>query len=618
MTQNIYSLVRDVKENYENDDIDTVEGLSFNMYDTIRENEFLTSGHYLSGDYDENGDLKPFHDIITRILENQRTAEEIDTKDMDITTNDPDYYTRATLVSKWNQDWMAENNIDKFINDAIETRGKTGGLLVKVLEDSDNLTLEVGDWNSFSGDAADLDAGLKVFDHFYTPARLIEVATDGGWNMDAVHEAIELYAVADQDDDLKEQRETTGKYVLIREVSGVMEKQYMDEDADEHEYSYQMHYIAGAEFHTEADGERGTTLSSVELDASPYYFLPYKKRTTSGKTLGIGMTERGRHAQIQSNKGAQWGNNSMDLASIHILQSSSKNLKGKNVLKNMKTGTILKTDDGKSITGVDMSPDALNHLPNFMAGWQNQVDRATGTFAVATGEELPSGTPYRLGAILDQNAQSSFDLRRQEMAIFLNTIYTERVIPFFIKQMKSKDKLKLKFTPDELKKLDQDVSQYKADQAIIDKYLDGGFANIPPTMRLTVMDTEREQMMSEIDTELKKGRNRRTITNFPEGYWEQVADKLYVDIVGERRDKGTILESGTNLLMQYSQLRPLLLSDENARDIFNQLVETANFKPIDWAAAQPPEEQIQGQIEGEGAKPKSGLEEPSQLTAKPQ
>ena len=57
MIQNIYSLVREINTNYENDDIDAVEGLSFNMYDTIREIEFLTSGHYLSGDFDENGDL---------------------------------------------------------------------------------------------------------------------------------------------------------------------------------------------------------------------------------------------------------------------------------------------------------------------------------------------------------------------------------------------------------------------------------------------------------------------------------------------------------------------------------------------------------------------------------
>lgn len=621
MIQNIYSLAREIKDTFENDKIDTVEGLSFSHYDTNREVEFMTAGHYLSGDYDEDGDLKPFRDIVTRILENQRSAEEVDTKDMEIVTDEPEYYVRASIMSKFNQDWMNEVRMDKFHNDAIEVRGKVGGLLVKVMESVDDLELEVVDWNTFSGDAADLESGLKVISHFYTPADLINTAKERGWDMEAVKKSIDLYAESDQDDEMKAQRETTGKYILVREVSGTLERQYFDEDAEDFEYSYQVHYIAGSEFHGQENGteiEKGVTLHSVELEQDPYYYLPHKKRTTSGKTLGIGMVERSRHAQIATNKGAQNYDKAMDLASTHVLQSSSKNLKGKNVLKNMKTGTIVKTDDGKPISGVDMSPQSLAHLDAYLNGWQNQVDRATGTFAVATGEELPSGTPYRLGAILDQNAQSSFDLRREEYAIFLNRIYTERVIPWMIKKVKSKKELNLKFTPDEIKELDKDVAQYRADKEMIKKYLDGGYDNVPPVMKFAVMETEREEMMTKVDRELKRGKNRRTITDFPEGYWEQVADKLYVDITGERRDKGTMFESINNALMQYAQLRPLLEQDENARDMFNQILVTAKMKPLDFSKSAPVQ---QGEQPQQGGQPQSGktpVDNPDQLTAKPQ
>lgn len=613
MKYNIHELVRETRTAYQNDDIDTVEGLSFNMYERIVETEFLTSGHYQSGDYDENGDLKPFHDIITRIVENQRSAEEVDTKDMEITTDDPDYYVRASLISKFNQDWMDANYIDKFHNDAIETRGKHGGLLVKVTEEVDNIALEVVDWTSFAGDAVDLEGGIKVVDNFYTPAMLLERAEDMGWDIDACHRAIELYAEADQDDDYREQRETTGKYILVREVSGVFEKQYIDPEYEGKEYSYQMHYVAGSEFHSDAKGEAGVTLDKQELDDTPYYYLPYKKRTSAGKMLGIGMVERARHAQIATNVASQQYKYSLDMASTHVLQSSSKNLKGKNVLTNMKRGSILKVDDGKPISGVDMSPQALAHLQNYMAQWENQVDRATGTFAVATGEELPSGTPYRLGAILDQNAQSSFDLRREEYAIFINRIYKERIIPWMIRQLKKKKTLSLKFSPEELKKLDQDVSQYMADQELISLYLDGAFDDVPPAMRFAVMETRREEMMTGIDAELKKGKNRRKIGQFPDGYWSQVADKLYVDITGERRDKATMLESVNNVLMQYIQLKPQLDVDPNARKLFNQIVETAGLEPIDFSdgVATPPQQV-------DAPQGKAPIDKPQELTAKPQ
>ena len=598
MIQSIYSLARELKENYEIDKIDTVAGLSFNMYETLREIEFITSGHYISGDYDEYGDLKPFHDIITRILENQRTAEEVDTKDMQIATKDPEYFVRASLVSKWNQDWMDEEHIDQVINDAIETRGKNGGLLLKVTEDSEDLDIEVADWTTFSGDAADLENGLKMFNHFYTPAGLLDEAEERGWDIDMCKEAIELYAEANQNDDLRKQRETTGKYILVREISGVLEKQYMDENADEHEYSYQIHYIAGSEF-KDADGnDKGKTLKSVELEQSPYYYLPYKKRTSSGKMLGIGMVERGKHAQVNTNKAAQNYDKAMDLASTHVLQSASKNLKGKNVIKNMKSGTILKVDDGKPISGVDMSPRALQFLGNYMLGWQNQLDKATGTYGIATGDtkDMPADMTYHLGAIIDQNSQSPFDLRREEFAIFWNRIYKERVIPFFIKQLKKKDSLSLKFSPEELKLLDEDVTNYKADTKMVEDYFNGVYDNVPPVMRFATMEVDREEYKKQVDKELKRGKNRRTIDSFPDGYWDDVDKKLYVNITGERQNKTAFLTAIDDVLLQYLQYKPQLDADPNARKLFNQKVEAAGLEPIDFSEGAPsPDQQLQQQ-----------------------
>ena len=616
--KSIYEVVRDVKHDYEHEDIDSVEGLDFNMYERIVENEFLSNSRYMSGDTDDNGDLKPFHDIITRILENARTAEEVDTKDMEINTLDEDYYVRAELLSAYNQDWMVEKHIDKFHNDAIETRAKHGGLLVKVVETTDDIDLEIVDWTRFYGDAADLVNGIKVTDHYYTPSALIQKGEKMGWNMDAVRRVIKLYAEADQDDDYKEQRETTGKYVLVREIAGVLERSYMPEFADdeskEDEYSYQIHYVAGAEFHSEKGGEQGETLDSIELEQSPFYYLPYKKRTVSGQELGIGLVERARHSQIATNIAAQQYKYSLDMASTHVLQSASKNLKGKNVLTNMKRGTILKHDDGKPISGVDMSPQALAHLDRYMQGWQAQVDRATNTFAVATGEELPSGTPYRLGAILDQNAQSSFDLRREEYGIFINQIYQERIIPFFIRQIKKESTLSLKFTPERLKQIDKDTAQYQADKEIVSMYLNGEFDDVPPAMRFAVMDVRREELLAEVDGRLKRGRSRRKIGAFPKGYWDQVAGKVFVEITNERRNKGAVLESINNALMQYAKLKPLLEQDKNARDLFNKILISSNQEPLDFTESNPAAQGLPApQVQQEAA-----IDQPEEFAAKPQ
>lgn len=618
MQKSIYALAQDSATRYRNESsrMDVVEGLPFFMYETVREAEFLTSGHYMTGDYDENGDLKPFHDILTRLLENQRSAEEVDIADLEITTDDSDYYTRAMLISKFNQDWLYKNNISKFLNEAIEARGKYGGLLVKVIEAEDEFNLEVVDWNSFNGDAMDLRSGLKVINHFYTPSQLIEVAKERGWNMENVVAAIEMYSENNISDDNKEQKETIGDYILVREVSGDLPEVYLNEEADDYSYVHQIHYVAGTELRDEDGNSKGLTLFASELKQSPYYYLPYKKRNGSDRLLGIGVTERARHGQIQTNRAAQQYKRAMDFASTHVLQSASKNLKGKNVLTQMKTGSILMHDEGKPISGVDMSPQALQHLDRYLAVWQNQVDRATQTNAIATGagEQLPADMTYRLGAILNQNSQSSFDLRREEFDIFMNQIYTERIIPWMIKQIKKKSVLKLKFNAEELMKLDEDVSQYKADQAIIDNYFAGAYDNLPPMMKFVAMNEDKMFMMQGMQEQLKKQKSRRTITDFPDGYWEQVADKLYVSITNERKRRGVVAERVQNALMQYMQYKPLLDQDPEARSMFDNIMVASGLNPIDWTSTPPAQEQMNAP---RPPKEQSALENPDKLSAKP-
>ncbi len=619
--ETIFSKAQEVANNYRNSSSRTevVEGLDFQMYEHIKETEFLASGHYLSGDYDEDGNLKPFHDIITRLLENQRTAEEVDTADLELNTNDPDYYVRAQLLSKFNQDWLIDNNIGLFLNDAIETRGKYGGLLVKVIESDDFLDLEVVDWNSFNGDPLDIPHGLKVINHFYTPSKLIAIAQERGWDMNAVDKAIDLYAQSQIDDSLKEQREAQGDYVLVREVVGDLPTYMLnDSEEDDGTYTEQIHYIAGSEF-SDAEGRNlGVSFFKAELTQRLYYYLPYKKRGGKADMLGIGVVERAKHAQIQINRAAQQYKRAMDFASTHVLQSATKNLKGKNVITQMKSGSILQHDPNSPITSVDMSPQSLQHIPNYLTVWSNQADKATNTTAIGTGagEELSSDMTYRLGAVLDQNAQSPFDLRREEFDIFLNEIYADRIIPFFIKQMKRRSVLKLKFNPEELKRLDEDLVNYRADQEILAKFFAGVYDNMPPMMKWVAMEQDKQAHMEGLGEELRKQKSRRSITDFPEGYWDDVADKIYITITNERRKKGVMAERVQNILMQYLQYKPQLDQDPEARKLFDSIVQTAGIDPIDWSNSAPAQQMAQAPGAPEAGQ--TALDNPEQLQAKPE
>jgi hypothetical protein len=611
----IYSYAQDIVTTYKNgtNAVDVVEGLSFAMYNNLIETEFLASGHYRNGDFEKDGTLRPFHDIITRILENQRSAEEVDTSDLQLATNDSEFHLRAQLLNSYNQDWLDNNHIDLMLNDAIETRGKNGGVLLKVVESTDDIAIEVVDWSTYAGDEADIENGVKVITMFYTPSKLLETAEEMDWDIEVAKKGIELYANANKEESgYREQRETTGNYVLVREVSGSLPRQMIDENADEYTYSFQMHYLIGTEFHDEG-GSKGMTLLSLEPEKSPFYYLPYKKRGNNANMLGIGMVEKAKHAQVQSNRGAQNYKKAMEFASTHVLQSASKNLKGKNVLSQVPSGTIIQHEEGKPIQGVDMSPQALRYLDAYLASWQNQVDRATGTYAVSTGEQLPSGTPYRLGAILDQNAQSQFDLRRQEFGILLNRIYQDRIIPYFIEKIKNASELNLKFSADELQKIDDDIEAKIIDKKIIKRWFAGAYKTLPPIQRFQAMMSDRAMYIEGMDEILKKGQSRRTIVNDIGAdwrkYWNEAKGKIYVQVTNEKKKKGTALESINNILLQYLQFKPQLDQDPEARKLFNSIVQFAGIDPIDFTNSQPIEP-VQA-----GAKPLKE-KEPQTMTAR--
>jgi hypothetical protein len=283
----------------------------------------------------------------------------------------------------------------------------------------------------------------------------------------------------------------------------------------------------------------------------------------------------------------------------------------------MKPGTILLTEDAKPIQGVDMSPQALAHLDRYMMSWQNQVDRATGTFAVSTGETLPSGTPYRLGAILDQNAQSQFDLRREELGILLNRIWRERVIPFHIKQIKRKNELNLKFTADQLRQIDQEIETRIADDTVLKNYFAGAYDQVPPLMRFEAMRADREAVIQGLDMELKKGKSRRKIKNDMgdkwKEYWDDAQSKVFTEVTNESRKKGVLLETINNVLIQYLQYKPQLDADPEARRLFNDIVQIAGLNPVDFTNSTP----AQPQQPGAPGQPMQNTEEPVVQTAKP-
>lgn len=618
----IHSFVRKAIDRYEKDRPEIVDGLDFNMFDTLKETEYMANNRYTLGEKDENNNYKPFYNITTRLLNNQKSAEDIDRKDMLISTDNPNYSGRAFLLNKYNQTWMRKAQIARVLNDFTETRGKYGGVLLKKTEGDGELFLDVVDWHNVVVDQIDINSGVIIENKYYTPSELIKEGQMRGWDMEAVKDAIRLYTEEDQDDMLKsgqtsKSKETLSGYILVREVYGVLEETYLNDEGDEFNYKMQLHVLAGSEITGEENEDKGVTLFADEITESPFKYLPYRKRSVKGTELGIGIIEEARHAQIWTNYGVMAEKNALDYGSKVVMQSASKKYKGKNILTDFKNGAILEHEEGKPFSGVDLTPSGMQHLANFMVQWEDQITKALNVSDISTGQDTPSNMPYRLGAILDQNAQSVYNQRREEAGDFWNEIYKDWVIPYLIKEIKRQDTIVAELTPDEMLQIDEDYTNFVVNDAIISNLLDGKYDHLSPPVRLTVLQQEQEALRAVSLRKLRRNKNRREFS-FPEGYWDKdVVFHLDVEISNEQKQKQAFLETRSSILTLYLQNRGLIASDPSARKIFEGLVEAAGMSSVDFtfASTQQPEQQAPTEPQLPTMAPQASQEP---MTAKPQ
>ena len=100
----------------------------------------------------------------------------------------------------------------------------------------------------------------------------------------------------------------------------------------------------------------------------------------------------------------------------------------KNVLTDMENGQIVTTARATTLGRVDNTRHPLPHSRRLPRIGDKQAERLSFTFNAITGETMPSGTPFRQVALLNQEIGSLFEYRRGEAGIFLNW-----VLPFLVK-----------------------------------------------------------------------------------------------------------------------------------------------------------------------------------------
>lgn len=579
--KDLYGYIKQIEEEYISRPITIVDGYDFLQYETLRKCELYSNSKFVSGDKDSLGRKKRFFNIVNGKKDIAKRATDLDTKDIKLTTDEPDDFTRVYILQKKIKNWMEESGFARFLNNAGETRPKYGGVIAKKTESKGKMKIDVVEWRNIITDQTDIENGFIIEKHFYTPSKLSKMK--GIW--DNVDEAIELATDSKRQANGNEVK-TPGKYVEIYEFHGDIPEAYIKEGGDENEYVRYMIICAGATKSNER-GEKydsSIVLFQAEEKEIPYKYLAWDK--VPGRALGKGIIEEGFEAQEGVNDAKMKELMAMELAS-KIIYKTDDNKLGNNALTQMDNGHVIKLSKGTDFNQVNTMSSSVPAFENLVAAWEAQYKSATSTFDALSGESLPSGTPYRLGAILNTEAGSIFDYRREEFGIWVGEIMEDWVLPYVLKGVKNGDTFFAEFSPDELKKIDEAFISKHIAQMIIEENMQGRF--VPNELILQEMDKMKESLRA-------TGGHR--FLEIPKDYFKDLKAKVSFETTGEQRNKAAMLETLSNIYQTTMASNP---QDPKLQKILNKLMEVAGINPIEIETDTPTAQQPQmapGQVAG--------------------
>jgi hypothetical protein len=550
MNKQLFAFVEETIGNYESGSISLVEGLNFNMFDTLKTIEFYSNSRYRDGQRNARNQEKPFYNIVNANVDVAITATDIDTKDIVIVGDNADQYVKAMILTRSIYEWMKEINYAQSLNRQGEIRARYGGILVKKVEQENDLFIDVPEWKNLIVDPVDIEGGVVIERHFMSAADLSKKSDS--W--DNINEALKLVNTSSYNKG--DIQSTPVGFIQVLEVSGELPETIIDEDGDEFTYVRQQHFIA-------TDGKNMVSMFGELQDENPYKFLPWKE--VSGRALGQGIVEEGFQSQIWTNDAVIAEQEAMQLSGKVILKTDDDALA--NNIFEVDNGHVFTLQKGKDVSSMNLLPSALPQFQNLITKWQTQFDRTTAVTDSLRGETPPSGQALRSTALVTQQASSQFDYRREEMGILQKQIFTDWVIPFLISKRLSKASvLTAQLSSKELDLVDESIRTRETNQIQLERVLAGD----------SLLDVEGvETLNTEIDQELAKRDSVRTV-GIPKDYFKDFEFQVTVRTTGEQGNKAARLESLSNIL-QTAAANPAVLQDPVLSEVFGEILELSGL-----------------------------------------
>lgn len=528
-TPSLLRRIEDEIENYLTAKVEISPGVQFSQYELIKrlykfKNKDLNNGNKINPDlsYDY------YFDIISSRCDSEVKNLRFDTKNIMTFSINPRKDFAAVYISNTQlKTWMAENGEDDKLKASVEEFTANGNVVFKRIAGGYE---KVDPLNTYYTNikAQTVEDTAVIQRHEMTASKIMRM--DGWEHKEEIIENCGNKFYQSSDDTVT--NDSTSKIYEFHEYTGeVSEKEFLalsgDESGDENTYFLAKVIVAGLSKGNA--GERYVAFAERLPDSKTMfdYYIDAHRGPYKGRFWREGMYEILFDNQIRANEIGNQLAAGLEWASKTFFHSTDSSILA-NLRADMENGDVI---IGKDLAQVNVRMQSLDQL---IADWNRLMqhsDQLANSFEVVRGDTPPSGTPFRMGMLMDQNAGKLFVLLRQKISMPYKRVFKEWVLPELVKKLKG-----------------EEIFRLVGDAEIVDQFREIAVESWYTNNLVAIGPHTKEQAEALKQEKLDDLRNSDPVIENAKEIWQGVLPRMLVTITGENSDIQDQVQDLVNLV----------------------------------------------------------------------
>ena len=432
------------------------ENINYSQHKLVRRIVLFETKTYPTGKFDSQGNYKYWFDIQSPLIDSEVKNVDFDTKNIEVYTPFKLDETPNLIVNLKLNEWMRENGQAEEINSSIEEGASWGNIVWKKIRGSYE-RMDLRNFYVINQAAKSLKESPVIEYHPYNQTQVREMSKQ--WkNVDQVLSKCgsNFY----KRDDSSTEEETTTPYYSIYERNGEVNLRDLKEQRiklgfeETIEKGDSEKYVLAKVISAGTQNNNGAVKIRYVMFADEITKMPYKeyhRGRYKGRWFREGIYELTFDIQVRCSEIGNQLARGLEWASKQVFYSPDK-LVIQNIISDLKNGDIIRASNLAHV------PVRMEGFDQLVAEWNRLTQMArdlTNSREIVQGDDMPAGMPFRMGALLNVNANKLYDFIREKIAIPLSEIFGEEVVPGLVDDLKASDVLRLTGDSDMLNRMYQ-------------------------------------------------------------------------------------------------------------------------------------------------------------------